>query len=266
MEFTMEPSDDFHLAPAREHDGKALKSAALCPSCQQVLPLTAFKRYLTGGELAAHGYTAGAKVEIETAKCRSCRPKRKPVQKLNTAELKNRAANGDLKPYLMQQILKERKKRALAAQRAGAIKSYLSKVKAKWGPILAGFKAEALAVRHQIKYERARAPAGPFMAFLTEYLTVLQETASLLKFYHIRLKPAMPEKGRDDWPQHVPNTQRKKLLDLWHDVPLEKRVKVRMPTLLTYRIPVKDGEEAAEQARVLPAPNLKRPVDTFEDL
>lgn len=258
----MEHNDDFHLAPAREHAGKALKAAAFCPACQQVLPLSAFKRYLTGGELAAHGYTSGAKVEIETAKCRSCRPKRKPVQKLTTAELKNRAANGDLKPYMAQQIIKERKKRALAAQRAGAIKSYLSKVKAKWEPILAGFKSEALAVRHQIKYERARAPAGPFMTFLTEYLTVLQETASLLKFYHIRLKPAMPEKGRNDWPQHVPNTQRKKLEDLWHAVPLEKRVKVRMPALLTYRIAVKDGQEAADQTRVLPAPDLKRPVSS----
>lgn len=233
----MEHSDDFHLAPAREHAGKALKAAAFCPACQQVLPLSAFKRYLTGGELATHGYTSGAKVEIETAKCRSCRPKRKPVRDLTTAELKNRAANGDIKPYMAQQIMKERKKKALAAQRAGAIKSYLSKVKAKWEPILAGFKAEAVPVRHQVKYERARNPDGPLMAFLTEYQTMLQETASLLKFHHIRLKPAMPDKAQTDWQQHVPKPRREKLEALWHAIPMDKRMKVRMPALFTYRIP-----------------------------
>jgi hypothetical protein len=232
----MEHSDNFHLAPARAHDGKALKAAAFCPDCQTVKPLPEFKRYLTGGELAAQGYTSGAKVEIETAKCRSCRPKRKPVHRLNAAELKNRAANGDIKPYVAQQIMQERKKRGLAAQRAGAIKSYLSKVKAKWTPILAGFQAEAVPVRHQIKYERARNPDSPLMAFLTAYQTMLQETASLLKFHHIRLKPSMPEKDRPDWQQYVPKPQRAKLEALWHAVPMDKRLKVRVPALFTYRI------------------------------
>lgn len=213
-------------------DGKPLKPAAFCPACLRILPVRKLQRYLSGGEALNLGYSAGARVLVDTLHCVDCRPKRTPETKLSNTQVRSRMATGEMHELKGALILKDRALKAADAMRRGQATARHNARKRSWDAHIDAIMEEITPVRHQLKYAKAKPPKDQqpgVIAFLDAYLVVLRAVEAQLR---LSRRSALNYAEFPSWQHRVTEYQRNIVRACWNDIPAQARAKMRHPEVL----------------------------------
>lgn len=222
-----EYTHDYHERPVQ-----GIK-AAICAKCNDVKPLSEFKRKLSRMQSQARGYVGAHALEIESSMCKACQPKAKPLKELPKKTLKNRAATGDTRPYIVNAILAERKENRARLGRISVNKRWRKVHDALWGTVRQGVKAELAAVHQQRKYAMKKESRQPTLAYIEAYKTLLSKTQAAIGLAALTTQGG-PEKNKegDDtpmWMRYIADEERAAVLLLWNALTPELRVTMRPP-------------------------------------
>lgn len=252
----MENTDTFYERDAYWHNNRPLKAAKFCAKCGQVKLMAKFKRYLTPAEARSHGYSGEARVEVETASCNVCTPKRtKPLSQLTNAEIKRKLANGDVREFLGVSVLKQREQAASKELSAGGKKSGEIKRIKKWEPLLDAIRLEMEAVWQQQKYARTCLAAkgtnkerlenwrhhGRTQAYCDAYLEILKKVRGDFTLSNRKARYA-PE--HDRWQDYLTHYEKNVIRGVWEDIPNYARAMMRTPK--AFELPPEKDETEAE--------------------
>jgi hypothetical protein len=241
MEIYMENLDDFYERAAYWHNGRPLKAAKFCAKCGQVKFLAKFKRYLTPAEARSHGYSGEARVEVETASCNVCTPKRtKPLSQLTNAEIKRKLAKGDVREFLGTSVLKQRERAAAEALTASGKHSGEIKRVNKWQTLLDAIRLEMEAVWQQQKYARTCLAAkgtnkerlenwrhhGRTQAYCDAYLEILKK---LRGDFTLSKRKANYAPEHERWQDYLTHYEKNVIRGVWEDIPNYARAMMRTP-------------------------------------
>ena len=227
---------DYHERPVQ-----GIK-AAICAKCNDVKPLSEFKRKLSRMQSQARGYVGAHALEIESSMCKACQPKAKPLREQSMRALKNRAATGDTRPYIVNEILAERKENLVRSGRIASLKRWRKVHEAQWGSVIEGARAELLAVHQQHKYAKKQmgkpnqTGGQAVHEFLEAYKALLSQTKARIGLAAEQTQggPSKHKNGTD-WLSYIDNDTRDNALDLWHAIPPEMRVRMRQPEITKKR-------------------------------
>lgn len=222
---------DYHERPV-----KGIK-AAICAKCNDVKPLSEFKRKLSRMQSQARGYVGAYALEIESSMCKACQPKAEPLKELPLRALKNRAATGDTRPYIVNAILEGRKKNKVQSGRTASLKRWRKVHDALWGTVIEGLNAELAAVHQQRKYAMKTESRHPTLAYIEAYKTLLSQTKARIGLAALSAQGG-PEKSKESegadtaappWIRYIADEERAAVLLLWHALTPELRVTMRPP-------------------------------------
>jgi hypothetical protein len=214
--------------------------AAICAKCNDVKPLSEFKRKLSRMQSQARGYVGAHALEIESSMCKACQPKAKPLKELPLRALKNRAATGDTRPYIVNAILAERKENKVKSGRLSSLKRWRKVYDALWGSVIEGVKAELLAVHQQRKYAVKKESRQPTLAYIEAYKNLLSQTKAAIGLAAAQAQGG-PEKNTEGesadtaaplWLRYIDNEEKNKTLALWHNIDPALRTQMRPPAIL----------------------------------
>jgi len=238
----MENSDDLcYEKPAYWYNGRPLKAAKLCPKCAQIKFMRHFRRYLTPAEARSHGYSGEARVEIETASCSVCTPKRtKPLSQLTNAEIRRKLAKGDVREFLGTSVLKQREQAAAEVLEASGKRSGEIKRANKWQTLLDAIRLEMEAVWQQQKYARTCLAAkgtnkerlenwrhhGRTQAYCDAYLEVLKK---LRGDFTLSKRKADYAPEHERWQEYLTHYEKNAIRGVWEDIPTYARAMMRAP-------------------------------------
>jgi len=212
--------------------------AAVCTKCGAVKPLAEFKRRLSRMQSQARGYVGAHALEIESSMCKACQPKAKPLKEQTQRTLKNMAASGDARPYIVNEILAERKANKVKSGRIASVKRWRKVHEAQWGSVIEGARAELLAVHQQHKYAKKQNQTGgqAVHEFLEAYKTLLITTKASIGLAAEQTQggPSKHKNGTD-WLSYIDNDTKNNALDLWHAIQPEMRVRMRQPEITKKR-------------------------------
>lgn len=212
--------------------------AAMCTKCNAIKPLAEFKRRLSRMQSQARGYVGAHALEIESSMCKACQPKAKPLKEKTQRTLKNMAATGDARPYIVNEILAERKANKVKSGRIASVKRWRKVHDAQWGSVIEGARAELLAVHQQHKYAKKRNQTGgqAVHEFLEAYKALLITTKASIGLAAEQAQggPSKHKNGTD-WLSYIDNTTKDNALDLWHAIQPEMRVRLRQPEITKKR-------------------------------
>ena len=270
----MENLDDFYERAAYWYNGRPLKAAKFCAKCGQVKFLAKFKRYLTPAEARSHGYSGEARVEVETASCNVCTPKRtKPLSQLTNAEIKRKLAKGDVREFLGISVLKQREQAAAKALTASGKHSGEIKRFNKWETLLDAIRREMEAVWQQQKYARTSLAAkgtnkerlenwrnhGRTQAYCDAYLEILKRMRGDFTLSKRKASYA-PEHER--WQDYLTHYEKNVIRGVWEDIPSYARAMMRAPK--AFELPPEKPEAKNENTPPpMPVmPSSKRTVGT----
>ena len=229
------PKSD-HTHDCHERPVQGIK-AAICAKCNDVKPLSEFKRKLSRMQSQARGYVGAVALEIESSMCKACQPKAKPLKELPKKTLKNRAATGDTRPYIVNEILAERKANKVTSGRIASLKRWRKVYDEQWGSVIEGAKAELLAVHQQRKYAMKKESRQPTLAYIEAYKTLLTQTKARIGVAAAQAQGG-PEKNKEGesadtaapmWMRYIADGERIEVLALWHALTPELRVTMRPP-------------------------------------
>lgn len=257
----MENTNEFYEREAYWYNGRPLKAAKFCAKCAQVKLMAKFKRYLTPAEARSHGYSGEARVEVETASCNVCTPKRtKPLSQLTNAQIKRKLAKGDVREFLGISVLKQREQAATNQLAAGGKMSGEVKRIKKWETLLDGIRSEMEAVWQQQKYARTCLAAkgthaerlenwrhhGRTQAYCDAYLEILKKMRGDFTLSKRKARYA-PEHER--WQEYLTHYEKNIIRGVWEDIPAHARAMMRTPK--AFELPPEEDEAEAAQT---PAP------------
>jgi len=212
--------------------------AAVCTKCGAVKPLAEFKRRLSRAQSQARGYAAVHALEIESSMCKACQPKAKPLKERAQRELKVMAASGDARPYIVNEILAERKANKVKSGRIASVKRWRKVHEAQWGSVIEGARAELLAVHQQHKYAKKQNQTGgqAVHEFLEAYKALLITTKAAIGLAAEQTQggPSKHKNGTD-WLSYIDNTAKDNALALWQAIQPEMRVRMRQPEITKKR-------------------------------
>ena len=212
--------------------------AAVCTKCGAIKPLAEFKRRLSRAQSQARGYVAVHALEIESSMCKACQPKAKPLKERAQRELKVMAASGDARPYIVNEILAERKANKVKSGRIASVKRWRKVHDAQWGSVIEGARAELLAVHQQHKYAKKQNQTGgqAVHEFLEAYKALLITTKASIGLAAEQTQggPSKHKNGTD-WLSYIDNDTKDNALDLWHAIQPEMRVRMRQPEITKKR-------------------------------
>jgi hypothetical protein len=212
--------------------------AAICTKCGAIKPLAEFKRRLSRAQSQARGYVAVHALEIESSMCKACQPKAKPLKERAQRELKVMAASGDARPYIVNEILAERKANKVKSGRIASVKRWRKVHDAQWGSVIEGARAELLAVHQQHKYAKKQNQTGgqAVHEFLEAYKALLITTKASIGLAAEQAQggPSKHKNGTD-WLSYIDNDTKDNTLDLWHAIQPEMRVRMRQPEITKKR-------------------------------
>ena len=212
--------------------------AAICTKCGAVKPLAEFKRRLSRMQSQARGYVGAHALEIESSMCKACQPKAKPLKEQTQRTLKNMAASGDARPYIVNEILAERKANKVKSGRIASVKRWRKVHEAQWGSVIEGARAELLAVHQQHKYAKKQNQTGgqAVHEFLEAYKTLLITTKASIGLAAEQTQggPSKHKNGTD-WLSYIDNDTKDQALELWHAIQPEMRVRMRQPEITKKR-------------------------------
>ena len=212
--------------------------AAICTKCGAVKPLAEFKRRLSRAQSQARGYAAVHALEIESSMCKACQPKAKPLKEQTQRALKIMAGSGDARPYIVNEILAERKANKVKSGRIASVKRWRKVHEAQWGSVIEGVRAELLAVHQQHKYAKKQNQTGgqPVHEFLEAYKALLITTKAAIGLAAEQTQggPSKHKNGTD-WLSYIAVEAKDNALDLWHAIPPEMRVRLRQPEITKKR-------------------------------
>ena len=209
--------------------------AAICAKCNDVKPLSEFKRKLSRMQSQARGYVGAFPLEIESSMCKACQPKAKPLKELPKKMLKNRAATGDARYYIVNAILAERKENKVKSGRIASLKRWRKVHDALWGTVIEGVKAELLAVHQQRKYAMKKESRQPTLAYIEAYKNLLSQTKAAIGLAAAQAQGG-PEKNKEGedaplWMRYIDNEEKNKTLALWHNIDPALRTQMRQPVI-----------------------------------
>jgi hypothetical protein len=216
--------------------------AAICTKCNAVKPLAEFKRRLSRAQSQARGYAAVHALEIESSMCKACQPKAKPLKEQTQRALKIMAGSGDARPYIVNEILAERKANKVKSGRIASVKRWRKVHEAQWGSVIAGARAELLAVHQQHKYAKKQmgkpnqTGGQPVHEFLEAYKALLSQTKARIGLAAEQTQggPSKHKNGTD-WLSYIDNDTKDNALDLWQAIPPEMRARLRQPEITKKR-------------------------------
>ncbi len=232
----MENSDDYAIGEATEYNGKPLVPGKWCAKCRTVKPLSLFKRYLTAAEAKSHGYAGRHKVEIETASCKSCTPKRtKSIDKMTMPEINAKVELGEIHA-LTARITQEQRRAAYAREVSAGGKKRWANARAKlWEPIIEQLSAEIQDVQMQRSYARANKHAA-VAGYCTDYLDILKRVRSDLKLAKRR---GVRDPEHKHWQLYLNDYEVNIVRAAWHDVSSVRRTGgIRPPGLFDREVGV----------------------------
>jgi len=216
--------------------------AAMCTKCNAIKPLAEFKRRLSRAQSQARGYVAVHALEIESSMCKACQPKAKPLKERAQRELKVMAASGDARPYIVNEILAERKANKVKSGRIASVKRWRKVHDAQWGSVIEGARAELLAVHQQHKYAKKQmgkpnqTGGQAVHEFLEAYKALLITTKASIGLAAEQAQggPSKHKNGTD-WLSYIDNDTKDRALELWHAIQPEMRVRLRQPEITKKR-------------------------------
>lgn len=216
--------------------------AAICTKCNAIKPLAEFKRRLSRAQSQARGYVGAHALEIESSMCKACQPKAKSLNEKTKHELKIMAASGDARPYIVNEILAERKANKVKSGRIASVKRWRKVHEAQWGSVIQGARAELLAVHQQHKYAKKQmgkpnqTRGQPVHEFLKAYKALLITTKAAIGLAAEQTQGGPSKhKNNTDWLSYIAVEAKDNALDLWHAIPPEMRVRLRQPEITKKR-------------------------------
>ena len=204
----------------------------VCKKCNECKPLALFKYKLTRAQMKAQGYAGNHLVIAEGKVCKDCRPKRKPLNRMTTKELIQKASTGDVHPFVAKSRIARIKADAVALQKRGRQEG--------WHKIWAGYMKEILApliedikrTQHQ-RNHALRVDNTPLATFMDKYLTELQKLKAHLLF-DSRTNPKEPKLCR--WEEYFDESIAANLRADFAALPEHSKNKLRtLPTMVKYR-------------------------------
>lgn len=216
--------------------------AAICTKCNAVKPLAEFKRRLSRAQSQARGYAAVHALEIESSMCKACQPKPKSLKEKTKRELKTMAESGDARPYIVNEILAERKANKVKSGRLASVKRWRKVHEAQWGSVIEGARVELLAVHQQHKYAKKQmgkpnqTGGQAVHEFLEAYKALLITTKAAIGLAAEQTQggPSKHKNGTD-WLSYIAVEAKDNALDLWHAITPEMRVRLRQPEITKKR-------------------------------
>lgn len=227
----------------------------VCKKCNECKPLASFRYKLTRAQAKQQGYAGNVLVTAEGKVCKECRPKRKPLSRLTTKELINKAASGDVHPFIAQSRIENIKKTARALQARGSAERW-QKVWAGWlKDILAPLIEDIARTRHAIKYS-TRIGRTARAEFYKTYLEHLEKLKARL-LMDSRINPKEPELCR--WEEYFDEVTAAQLREDFAALPLQDREHLRtLPIMVKYRYIGAPANKFVRPQRATPAERLKK--------
>jgi hypothetical protein len=234
-----------------------------CAKCQRVLPLSAFKRYMTRAEAISKGYSGNRLVQIETKHCKDCRPpRRRNIDAFTTAELRRKAEKGLIPEALFKATKAARKEKALAAQTAGPTRRWENARMEGWKAYIAHVQAEALIVSQQKKYARKKegvssemgkvlslSEMGKVLIFCDTYLPILRRLKADLTLTARTTDLKAPDVVLNPWHTHLTKDEKDAVARAWTAINPNTTNRMRPPAAFSasrFGVPIL-GEEGPEE-------------------
>lgn len=204
----------------------------VCKKCNECKPLALFRYKLTRAQMKAQGYAGNVLVVAEGKVCTACRPKRKPVNRMTTKELMQKASTGDVHPFIAKSRIAKIKSDARALQKrgrdAGWFKVWMGYMKAIVKPL-----TEDIARTQHQRNHALRTDNQPLAEFFEKYLTELQRLKARL-LYDQRTSPCEPKLCR--WEEYFDEYIAAQLREDFTALPEPSRKKLRTPPkMVKYR-------------------------------
>ena len=225
----MENVDDYAIGEATEYNGKPLVPGKWCAKCSTIKPLAQFKRNLTAAEAKSHGYSGQRKVEVETAACKSCTPKRtKPIEKMTKPEIMAKVELGEINALTARLTLEQRRAEFAREVSAGGKKRWANTRAKLWVPIIEQLSAEIQDVQMQRSYARVKGH-HTIAGYCTDYLDILKRVRSDLQLAKRR---GVRDPEHPHWQMYLNEYEINIIRVAWHDVVSVRRAGgVRPPGL-----------------------------------
>jgi hypothetical protein len=212
-------------------DVEKLPAAAMCTVCKEIKPLAEFRAKATKAQSKAWGFAGNVTLEYEASRCKSCQPKKKPLDKLRRDELLAKVRSGELSQYLVDSEIKRREASRADKGRDAITKRWGKVYRESWDVMLEPLLAEIKLVRRQRTRHESRLlenQCGDTLMFLKTYLDVLVEVEANAKMERLK------EQRRADsarWQNFVSFGDRATLGSMWRNLPPKEHMKLRVPTL-----------------------------------
>ena len=225
----------------------------VCKKCNETKPLKEFRYKLTRAQAKQQGYAGNVLVTAEGKVCKVCRPKRKPLGRLNIKELMQKASTGDVHPFVAKSRIENMKKTSNALRKRGRIEGWHR----LWGTwmesILEPLNEDIKRTQHQLrhsqktgKHERAE--------FLATYLGELKRLKNTMQ-YNQRTHPRAPEFCC--WQEYFPMEKTRELREAWANIPEDQRTTLHtLPTMVKYIYKADDKRLFKRPRRTTPAERL----------
>jgi len=260
----MENDDDFAISLAKTGpDGKVLTQLYMCSKCNRALPPAKFKRALTVAEAKSKGYSGNRQVIIETQHCADCRPRRRrKPESFTTAELKAKAARGEISEVVATAIAKTRTEKALREQRAAGHKRWEGLVMNAWKGIIAELQLEIRSVTQQRKYARANASAanmGPVLTYTDSYLAMLRQLRADLT---LTMRSAKLKAEHDRWQDFLRPEEKERIAAWW--TAIEPNLAARMRRPGAFAKPLQTAPVSAQDIPIVPTTSQPTPTEPID--
>lgn len=243
-----------------EYESKLIRT---CPKCNETKPLKEFRYKLTRKQAQQQGYAGNVLVTAEGKVCKVCRPKRKSINRMTTKELMNKAASGDVHPFIAKSRIENIKKDARALQKRGRKEGWYKLWMSWMKELLAPLTEDIRRTQHQIRHSE-KMGKHERVQFLKVYEKDLQKLKAKM-LYDQRTKPREPEFCC--WQEYFPMERARELRELFAQIPEKHRIEMRtLPTMVRYIYKTDDErrfkrpQRATPKERLNTAPNKAEPL------
>lgn len=215
---------------------------ALCPACNKIKALKAFKQLLTPTQAQAKGFRRDDKVFINTKLCYECNPRKTdtPLHKRTKRQLMHAVRAGNIHESVVQSELSRRQADRVAGIRR-ATTARQDRIKAKpWMDMVREINIEIDKAKHQ-RYNSERQGNSHINRFATAYEELLIATRAHLRLTAKQQDSKTPAPASTWWGDHIAPTQedrasqRNAITALWEHIPEPQRRRTREPQLLEWR-------------------------------
>lgn len=225
----------------------------VCKKCNECKPLAMFRYKLTRAQAKQQGYSGGMLVTAEGKVCKDCRPKRKPLNRMTTKELMQKASTGDVHPFVAKSRIENIKKTARALQKRGRDAGWFKVWMGYMKGIIAPLNEDIKRTQHQ-RNHNLRTDNQPLAQFFDQYLAELQRLKAKL-LYEQRTNPCEPKLCR--WEEYFDESTAARLREDFAALPAHSKEKLRTPpTMVKYRYIGAPDNKFQRPRRATPAERL----------